>query len=206
MKTIGEFDTSQTTSLQNTSVKNPPLHMFNQPAMTVWFTGLSGSGKSTLAHHLALQLMGSLPVRILDGDVMRTGLCSDLGFSQKDRSENIRRIAEVARLLNESGVTVIAACISPSANDRQAARSIIRAERFIEVYLSTPLAVCERNDPKGLYKKARAGEIMEFTGISAAYDVPQSPTLELDTSTASIQACVASIHRCLDEHWRTGSA
>ncbi|MGF6669398.1 adenylyl-sulfate kinase [Pseudomonas monsensis] len=165
-----------------------------QKPFTIWFTGLSGSGKSTLAFSIEkLLIEGGKPAYVLDGDNVRHGLCKDLGFSAEDRSENIRRIAEVARLMNEAGVTVMVACISPTRECREKARTIIGDERFLEVYLSTPLDVCERLDPKGLYRKARAGLIPDFTGVSAPYEVPEAPALVLDASERSIADCVEAI-------------
>ncbi|MEJ6817487.1 adenylyl-sulfate kinase [Pseudomonas sp. LF-5] len=165
-----------------------------QKPFTIWFTGLSGSGKSTLAFSIEkLLIEGGKPAYVLDGDNVRHGLCKDLGFSAEDRSENIRRIAEVARLMNEAGVTVMVACISPMRECREKARTIIGDERFLEVYLSTPLDVCERLDPKGLYRKARAGLIPDFTGVSAPYEVPEAPALVLDASERSIADCVEAI-------------
>lgn len=165
-----------------------------QKPFTIWFTGLSGSGKSTLAFAIEKKLIeNGKPAFVLDGDNVRHGLCSDLGFSAEDRSENIRRIAEVARLMNDAGITVMVACISPTRVSREKARSIIGDERFLEVYLNTPLDVCERLDPKGLYRKARAGLIPEFTGISAPYEVPESPALVFDASQMSVSACVEEI-------------
>lgn len=165
---------------------------------TVWLTGLSGSGKSTLAFALEKELIGrGRPAYVLDGDNVRHGLNRDLGFSAEDRTENIRRIAEVAKLFNDAGLFVIAAFISPYRQDRAAARTIIGCEHFIETYLSTDLEVCEQRDPKGLYKKAREGKIPEFTGISAPYEPPEFPELVLDTSHASITESVEAIMGCL---------
>ncbi|MEJ6002198.1 adenylyl-sulfate kinase [Paucibacter soli] len=173
--------------------------MNDMVAVTLWLTGLSGSGKTTLAQaaHRALCQQGRLSF-VLDGDVVRTGLCRDLGFSPSDRSENIRRVAEVARLMNEAGVTVICALISPLREDRALAGAVIGATRFYEVHVSTPLAVCEQRDPKGLYRRARAGEISEFTGISAPYEAPLTPALVLDTSALPMGA---ALERLLDL-WR----
>jgi adenylyl-sulfate kinase len=132
-------------------------------------------------------------VALLDGDVLRTGLCRDLGFSEADRSENIRRVAEVARLMNEAGVDVLCALISPLAAQRAGARSIIGPERFVEVHVATPLEVCERRDPKGLYRKARAGQIPQFTGIDSAYEAPAQPDLRIDAGTEAPAASVARL-------------
>lgn len=149
----------------------------------VWLTGLSGSGKSTLAYALERVLFErEKAAYVLDGDNVRHGLCRDLGFSAEDRSENIRRVAEVARLMYDAGLIVIVSFISPYRADREMARAIIGSEHFFEVHVSTPLAVCEARDPKGLYSKARAGQLEGFTGVSAPYEEPVSPALQLDTS------------------------
>jgi adenylyl-sulfate kinase len=164
-----------------------------QPA-TVWLTGLSGAGKSTIAFELERRLMiaGHLAF-VLDGDNIRHGLSRDLGFSPQDRSENIRRIAEVAKLVNDAGLIVITSFISPYRDDRAMAREIVGNERFIETHLSTDLTECERRDPKGLYKKVRAGKIPEFTGITAPYEAPQQPELTIDTARSSVEESVAAI-------------
>lgn len=161
---------------------------------TLWLTGLSGAGKSTLARAVAqaLETRGHACV-VLDDDELRTGLCSDLGFSATDRSENIRRTAELAALLNRSGVVAIAAQISPMAADRAHARAIIGASNMREVYVSTPLGTCESRDPKGLYRKARGGTLLQFTGISAPYEAPGCPELTLDTSVLQPVACLRRI-------------
>jgi len=160
--------------------------LVRQRGGTVWLTGLSGSGKSTIGRELERQLMDAGHLcYVLDGDNVRHGLNRDLGFSATDRTENIRRIAEVARLFNEAGVIVITAFISPYREDRAQARAIIGPERFFEVFIDAPLAVCETRDPKGLYRKARAGEIQQFTGVSAPYEAPEEPALILDTTVLS---------------------
>lgn len=160
----------------------------------LWLTGLSGSGKSTIATELERELFDlGRHACILDGDNIRHGLGSDLGFSHKDRTENIRRIGEVARLFAEAGFICITAFISPYRADRELARKIVPQGRFIEVYLNTPLEVCELRDLKGLYAKARAGEIKEFTGISAPYEPPQKPELELHTDRLRVAECVSAI-------------
>lgn len=168
--------------------------LLGQEAATVWLTGLSGSGKSTLAFALeqALMQQGRLAY-VLDGDNIRHGLNRDLGFSAEDRTENIRRIAEVARLFNDAGLLVIAAFISPYRADRAAARQIVGHARFIETHLSPALEVCEGRDPKGLYKKARAGNLADFTGVSAPYERPEAPELTLDTGCISVADGVAAI-------------
>ena len=157
----------------------------------VWFTGLSGSGKSTLAIALerALSARGIL-CRILDGDNVRCGINVGLGFSEADRRENIRRVAEVCRLFVDTGVVVLACFVSPTRELRQMAAEIVGPGDFLEVYVSTPLAECERRDVKGLYAKARRGEIRDFTGISAPFEEPDAPALRLDTSGRSVDECV----------------
>lgn len=184
----------------NVSIAARALLLRQQPA-TIWFTGLSGAGKSTVAFELERRLMtmGHLAF-VLDGDNIRHGLSRDLGFSPQDRNENIRRIAEVAKLLNDAGLIVITAFISPYREDRAMASKIIGGERFIETYLSTDLDVCERRDPKGLYKKVREGKISEFTGISAPYEIPENPALALDTASMTIEVSVDAILEKLAPH------
>ena len=156
----------------------------------IWFTGLSGSGKSTVANATEKVLHDmELQTYILDGDNVRMGLNKDLGFSHKDRTENIRRIAEVANLFADSGSIVLTAFISPYREDRDSAREIIGNEDFIEVFVSADLSVCEERDPKGLYKKARAGEIKGFTGINAPYEEPINPELVVETDKYNIKEC-----------------
>jgi len=158
--------------------------MIRQQPITVWLTGLSGSGKSTVAYALEQKLIeaGRL-CYVLDGDDIRRGLSGDLGFTAIDRQENIRRVAEVARLFNRAGMIIITAFISPFRVDRDLARTIIHTQEstFMEVFVDAPLSVCEARDPKGLYKKARAGEIVDFTGISSPYEVPLNPEVHLNT-------------------------
>ena len=172
--------------------------LLGHKAHTIWLTGLSGSGKSTLAKALEKRLVqeGVLAF-LLDGDNIRHGLNRDLGFSNEDRKENIRRIAEVASLMNDAGVVVITAFISPFIEDRLAARETIGGDRFSEVYVSTPLEVCEKRDPKGLYQKARAGEIKGFTGLDAPYEPPEKPDFTLDTSSASLDECTEKLLKWL---------
>lgn len=160
-------------------------------AMVVWFTGLSGAGKSTVAHAVeeALHRNGHRTF-VLDGDNVRHGLCADLGFSQPDRRENLRRVGEMAKLFVEAGVITLTAFISPIQADRAYVRRIIGADNFVEIGVSCPLEVCEQRDVKGIYRRARAGEIKEFTGISAPYEPPESPALVLDTSTTPLADCV----------------
>ncbi|UII73399.1 adenylyl-sulfate kinase [Pseudomonas sp. HN11] len=162
--------------------------------VVIWMTGLSASGKSTIADALdrALQEQGRITA-IIDGDSVRGGLCRDLGFTDSDRDENIRRVAEVARLMLEAGLIVIVALISPSSASRHYARSIIGNEFFVEVHVDAPLETAEQRDPKGLYKKARAGLIKNFTGIDSNYDVPVFPEVHLDTQALSVEQSVATI-------------
>ena len=153
----------------------------------IWFTGLSGSGKSTLADALEAKLhsMG-YHTYILDGDNVRHGLSQDLGFSDSDRRENIRRIAEVAKLMLDAGVVVMTAFISPFREERQLAKNLIGADNFIEVYVSTPIEICEQRDPKGIYKKARSGMIKNMTGIDSPYEAPIAPAITLNTKDCSV--------------------
>ncbi|WP_338129171.1 adenylyl-sulfate kinase [Pseudomonas syringae] len=166
----------------------------SNPSMTLWFTGLSGAGKSTLAQALHTRLFdqGRTCV-ILDGDHLRQGLNSDLGFSAVDRRENIRRVAEVAKIFNNIGVTVITALISPMADDRRLARSIIGEAHFRELYICASLEVCEARDPKGLYAKARSGLIPNFTGVCAPYEPPKSAALVVHTGVVSIDHAVEQL-------------
>lgn len=157
----------------------------------IWLTGLSGSGKSTIANALELELLkDNKHSYLLDGDNVRLGLNQDLGFSDADRVENIRRIAEVSRLMVDAGLIVISAFISPFNAERRLARSLFPADQFFEVHVDAPLAVCEARDPKGLYKKVRAGEIHQFTGVDSPYEEPDSPDLLLDTANNDVAACV----------------
>ena len=165
--------------------------LLGQRGIMIWFTGLSGSGKSTIAIVLEQELhRHGIVCRILDGDNIRTGISGNLGFSPADRTENIRRIAEVGRLFVDTGIVTIAAFISPSGELREMAAGIIGKEDFLEVWVSTPLEECERRDVKGLYAKARRGEIGQFTGVSAPFEAPTNPDLELDTSTLSVEQSV----------------
>lgn len=164
-------------------------------SLILWFTGLSGSGKSTLAHALEedLHQLGCRTF-VCDGDNVRHGLCGDLGFSKEDRAENIRRIGQTAKLFVDSGVIVLTAFISPFRVDRQRVRMIVRhCEDFIEVFCDCPLEICEQRDVKGLYQRARKGEIPDFTGISSAYETPQNADLTLKTGELSVEQCVQEI-------------
>jgi len=168
--------------------------LLGQMPYTVWLTGLSASGKSTLAFALERALIAAgRACYVLDGDNVRHGLSRDLGFSDADRTENIRRIAEVAKLMNDAGLIVITAFISPLRTDREMAKTIIGDHQYREIYVSTSIEVCESRDPKGLYVKARAGLVKEFTGISAPYETPSHPSLTLDTEKLSKEACVETL-------------
>ncbi len=168
--------------------------LLKQHGLMLWFTGLSGSGKSTIAIALERELQAhGLLCRILDGDNIRSGINNNLGFSEEDRVENIRRIAEVGKLFVDTGIITLAAFISPNNKLREMAASIIGKDDFLEIYVSTPLEVCEQRDVKGLYAKARRGEIKEFTGISAPFEAPRHPALTLDTSALSLEECVGQL-------------
>lgn len=165
-------------------------------AFTLWMTGLSGAGKSTIANELKLSLRNDgFETIVLDGDFLRNGLNRDLGFSREDRRENVRRTAELARLMNEEGLSVVAALISPYAEERQMAKDIIGSQRFLEVYVATSLAVCEKRDPKGLYRCARAGGISNFTGVNAPYEAPNTPDMTVNTENCSIVEVVSYIRQ-----------
>jgi len=160
----------------------------------IWFTGLSGAGKSTLAHAVEEELyQRGCRTFVLDGDNVRHGLCGDLGFSPQDRVENIRRIGEMAKLFMEAGVIVLTAFISPYRADRERVRGMVEHGDFIEIYCDTPIEVCENRDIKGLYKKARAGQIAEFTGISSPYEKPENPELTVNTGTEEVEVCVKQV-------------
>lgn len=165
----------------------------------VWFTGLSSSGKSTIAHHLEKELFDrGVRSYVLDGDNVRHGINSNLGFSRDDRRENLRRIAEVSKLIADAGVVVLAAFISPYREDRAYVRSTVGADAFFEVYIKCDVDVCEMRDPKGLYKKARAGIIKGYTGVDAPYEEPVNPDLVLDTQALDVDQCVRKILEMLD--------
>ncbi len=163
-------------------------------AATLWFTGLSGSGKSTVAYAVEAALIErGVNAFVLDGDNVRFGLNADLGFAPEDRTENIRRIGHVARLMVDAGVVVLSAFVSPYLADRDSVRELHGEGQFHEVFVDTPIEVCEARDVKGLYAKARAGEIPQFSGISAPYEVPETPELRIDTSDRSLEDCVAEV-------------
>ena len=167
--------------------------------MVLWFTGLSGSGKSTLANALNEALhIKKVSTYLLDGDNIRHGLCKDLGFSDKDREENIRRIGEVANLFMNAGIVTITAFVSPFKSDREKVRKIIGKD-FIEIFCAASLDICEKRDTKGLYKKARLGEIRDFTGISSPYEIPNDPEIMLDTGSLELNDSVRQIMKYLSE-------
>ena len=167
-------------------------------SVILWFTGLSNSGKSTIAHACEERLYGrGCRTFVFDGDNVRHGLCGDLGFSRKDRDENIRRVGEMAKLFIESGVIALTAFISPFRDDRNRVRTLVLESDFLEIYCKCPLEVCEQRDVKGHYKKARAGEIKEFTGISSPYEEPLHPDLVLTTATMTVEECVEMVIQLL---------
>jgi adenylylsulfate kinase len=168
--------------------------LFGQKGVVLWFTGLSGSGKSTLANAVEEKLFETgHATYILDGDNIRHGLNKNLGFSPEDREENIRRIGEVAKLFADAAIITMTAFISPYRADRDQARSLLAKDRFIEIFVDVSLEVAEQRDPKGLYKKARAGEIKEFTGISAPYEAPENPELVINTGELSLEESVQQV-------------
>ena len=178
--------------------------LLKQKGCVIWFTGLSGSGKSTVANQVAAHLHQSGRITyVLDGDNIRHGLNKNLGFSPEDRQENIRRIGEVAKLFADAGLITTTAFISPYRQDRDAVRDIMPPDRFIEVFVDCPLEVCENRDPKGLYKKARAGELKGFTGIDAPYEAPQSPELVVNTNELDVAGCTEQVIAYLMEHGLT---
>ncbi|MDO9163774.1 MAG: adenylyl-sulfate kinase [Methylococcaceae bacterium] len=186
---------SSNTVWHRASVTRDRRHQLNQhKSVILWFTGLSGAGKSTLAHAVEERLhLSGCRTFVLDGDNVRHGLCGDLGFSDQDRRENIRRIAEVAKLMLEAGVITLTAFISPFNAERHQARNLVSADDFIEIYCKCDLAVCEQRDVKGLYKKARLGQIAQFTGISSPYEPPVNPELIIDTDLFSLDECVEKV-------------
>jgi adenylylsulfate kinase len=164
---------------------------FGHSSLVVWLTGLSGSGKSTIADHLEQYLFKKgIHTANLDGDVLRTGLNKDLGFSEEDRSENIRRIAEISKILSDNGLVVITAFVSPFSKDRNLVKKTVGEENFIEIFVQTSIEECERRDVKGLYSKARKGELKNFTGIDSPYENPINPYLIIDTEKTSIEDAV----------------
>ena len=186
---------AQNIHLQSLSINKELREKMNgHKGQVLWLTGLSGSGKSTIANALEKELYAEgKKTYILDGDNVRHGLNKDLGFTDKDRVENIRRVAEVARLMSDAGLIVITAFISPFRSEREMARSLFKKDEFKEIYISTPLKIAEKRDPKGLYKKARKGQIPNFTGIDSPYEKPSQPEIEIDTSKSTITESVKKI-------------
>jgi len=185
---------------QNTRWHEPTIKRHHREALNehkgkiLWFTGLSGAGKSTLAHALEEQLHDyGARTYVLDGDNVRRRLCKDLGFSETDRVENIRRVGEISRLMMDAGLIVMTAFISPFRKDRRIVRELVNEGDFIEIFCDTPLSVCESRDIKGLYKKARTGEIPEFTGISSPYETPNNPELIVESGDSTVEECVGEI-------------
>ena len=184
---------------QPTITKEDRWRMNRHKSVLIWITGLSASGKSTIAHELESQLFQrKIRSYVLDGDNIRHGLNKNLGFTPEDRHENLRRIGELSRLFVDAGIVTITAFISPYRSDRQMVRELVGSEQFIEVYLKCSVDVCETRDPKGLYQKAKRGEIQNFTGVSSPYEVPENPELVLETDILSIDESVAKILACLD--------
>ena len=180
--------------------------LLGQRGITLWFTGLSGSGKSTVAIALEKKLSSEgVLCRIIDGDNVRCGLNAGLGFSPQDRKENIRRIAEVCKLFTQTGIVTLATFISPTREIRGMARDIIGEEDFMEIFIATPLEECEKRDVKGLYARARKGEIKEFTGISAPFEEPEDPAVRIDTSRLSLEESVRRIAAAVMPRIRTGA-
>ncbi|MDW2323619.1 MULTISPECIES: adenylyl-sulfate kinase [unclassified Vibrio] len=179
----------------NTTVTHADrVELKKQKPVVLWFTGLSGSGKSTVANAVESKLLSlGKHSYLLDGDNVRHGLNKDLGFSDADRIENIRRISEVAKLFVDAGTIVLTAFISPFISDREQARALLDDGQFLEVYIDTPLEVCEQRDPKGLYKKARAGEIKNFTGIDSAYEAPLNAEIHVKTADKSVEECAEAV-------------
>ena len=186
---------------QPTISKKERAKLFGHSSVALWFTGLSGSGKSTLAHAVENRLYKrSCHSFVLDGDNIRHGLNMDLGFSREDRQENIRRIAELVHIFVDAGLIVLAALISPYRADRQKARGLLESNEFIEIFCRCELNECEKRDPKGLYKKARAGKIPEFTGISSPYEEPDRPEIVVNTDRDTIDVCVDKIISYLERN------
>ncbi len=176
-------------------------NLMNQKGLVLWFTGLSGSGKSTLANEVETQLhQNQKHTFLLDGDNLRYGLNSDLGFSNIDRKENIRRVAHVANLMADAGLIVLSAFVSPFHSDRQKASKIIGENRFIEIFVDCPLRICESRDVKGLYSKARKGIISDFTGISSPFEAPINPTIKVETDTMDLKVCAKKIISFIYQH------
>jgi len=180
--------------MSNSVTKKARTVLLNQHPVVIWFTGLSGSGKTTLATAVETELhKRRIKTFLLDGDILRSGLNSDLGFSDADRSENIRRTGELCRLFNEAGIVVLASFISPFRKDRKMVRDLFPEKEFVEVFVNTPLELCMKRDPKGLYRRAKNGEVVSMTGIESAYESPQSPEIEVLTEDLSVEQSVELI-------------
>ncbi|HEU5291372.1 MAG TPA: adenylyl-sulfate kinase, partial [Cyclobacteriaceae bacterium] len=185
--------------IQTQVSKRQREELLNQRPKLIWFTGLSGSGKSTLAVQLEAQLhKKGYKSYLLDGDNIRTGLNKDLSFSDEGRVENIRRIGEVAKLMLDAGVVVLTAFISPFKADREKVKEIVGKENYIEVFVNTPLEICEQRDVKGLYKRARAGEVKNFTGIDSPYEVPENPDITIRTDQMSVDESIAILIKLVE--------
>ncbi|ABM71404.1 Adenylylsulfate kinase [Prochlorococcus marinus str. MIT 9515] len=201
MKELNQRNSGKNIKWHNLTIDRNKLEkMRGHRGIVIWFTGLSGSGKSTLANAVNEILhFDRLSTYVLDGDNIRHGLCKDLGFSDKDREENIRRIGEVANLFMDAGIITITAFVSPFISDRNKVREIIGSKDFIEVYCSANIDICESRDTKGLYKKARSGEIKEFTGISSPYEPPINPEISVDTGSLDLNDSVETVINYLRE-------
>ena len=201
MKEFNQKNSGKNIKWHNLTIdRNKLERMRGHKGMVIWFTGLSGSGKSTLANAVNEVLhFDGLSTYVLDGDNIRHGLCKDLGFSDEDREENIRRIGEVANLFMNAGIITITAFVSPFKSDRNKVRKIIGSKDFIEVHCSADIDICESRDPKGLYKKARLGEIKEFTGISSPYETPTNPEIVVDTGALNLNDSVEQVINYLNK-------
>lgn len=202
-------------SLRSENVHRHPLtvdraarvKLLDQQPTVLWFTGVSGSGKSTIANLVEVELHARGHITsLLDGDNVRHGLCGDLGFSEADRCENLRRVSEVAKLMVDSGLIVLVSFISPFRSERQRVRETFAAEEFFEVHVDTPITVAEQRDPKGLYARARRGEISDFTGIDSPYEAPESPEIRLDTRVLSAESAAAEVVAALAGSGRLSAA
>lgn len=193
---MSQNKTSNLTEYQFGINKNLRSKRLKQKPKLLWFTGLSGSGKSTIANEIEKKLfIEGFMTYTLDGDNIRSGLCSNLTFSAEDRSENIRRIAELSKILLDAGFIVCASFVSPFSKDREMVQKIVGVENYLEIFVDTPLEVCEERDVKGLYAKARAGEILDFTGISSPFEAPKSPYIRLDTSDITIESATSKVFK-----------
>ncbi len=198
---MNQVITNQNTVWHEASVTRLDRERLNgHRSCILWFTGLSGSGKSTLSHAVE-DMLYKQDVRtfVLDGDNVRKGLCKDLGFTDRDRTENIRRIGEISKLMMQAGVITLSAFISPFIKDRQLVRELVGPDEFIEIYCDAPLSVCEMRDVKGLYKKARQGLISDFTGISSPYERPANPEITLDTASLTVNECTTRVIEYLNQ-------